>query len=600
MENALLKIDLKDKHPMKRMMMRPVVPILERLLALDEINKKYREVVTMQDNLLFAEKALKVLNIQWETPAECLARIPRTGPLVLVSNHPFGAAEWLVLSALLKNIRTDVKFLANYLLGMIPDIRDSLLLVDPFNNKNSIRRNLNSVKSAMKWVREGNALAVFPAGEVSHLDIRSRSIIDSEWNTAAARICLKTEATAMPMYFHGGNSSAFQIMGLIHPVLRTGMLPRELLKKRNNIIELSFSSPVSPERIRQFTSAETLTSYLRTRTYLLKSKYHGSRSRLAVGQSLPSKAEIPVTSPVSREAVYEEYTSIPANQMLPGTRQFQVFHFSAGQCPGLLHEIGRLREVTFRAVGEGTGREIDLDRFDDYYQHIVVWDKDKRRIAGAYRIGKVDEILASQGKKGLYTSTLFKYRTKLLYEISPALELGRSFVCLEYQKSYSPLLLLWKGIAGYVARNPKYKVLFGPVSISNNYHSVCRQLMVQFLEQNHLFETYARQVRPLNEPKRLKVNGWPGGSGGNCSRSMEELEELIREADPKMKAAPVLLRQYLKLNAKVIGFNVDPEFNDALDALMIVDLTQMDESILQKYMGKDQTAEYLSFHSIAA
>jgi putative hemolysin len=261
----------------------------------------------------------------------------------------------------------------------------------------------------------------------------------------------------------------------------------------------------------------------------------------------------------------------------------------------VLKEIGRLREIAFRAVGEGTGRAVDLDRFDDWYQHLFIWNDRDNEVIGAYRMAQTDRVVRRQGLSGLYTRTLFWYQHSLLDAIGPALELGRSFVRLEHQRSFGPLMLLWKGIGRYVARHPRYRMLFGPVSISNDYHSMSRQLLVRFLRDNRYLEALARLVKPRNPP-RFRRSDLDARFTTRIVSDLEEVDELVREIEAQQRSIPVLLRQYLKLNGMLLGFNVDPQFGHVVDGLVLIDLTRVDRRILEHYMGREQAARFLMHH----
>jgi putative hemolysin len=262
----------------------------------------------------------------------------------------------------------------------------------------------------------------------------------------------------------------------------------------------------------------------------------------------------------------------------------------ARQIPTLLEEIGRLREVTFRAVGEGTGRSIDLDEFDQDYLHLLVWNHERGEVVGAYRLGLTDEIVAARGVSGLYTSTLFRYDARLLVRLSPAIELGRSFIREEYQRS-NALPLLWRGIAAFVSQSKKYRVLFGPVSISSRYRDASRQLLRSFLTQNFYARELGELVDPLTPPTQHAI---PRGVDPRVIGDVQDLDKQIARLEDDGKGMPVLLRQYLRLNAKLLGFNVDPAFGHALDALMMVDLAHVSPAILTRYFGKTEAKDLLS------
>jgi putative hemolysin len=284
---------------------------------------------------------------------------------------------------------------------------------------------------------------------------------------------------------------------------------------------------------------------------------------------------------------------LPREACLVESGAFQVFCADAAKIPSTLREIGRLREIAYRAVGEGTGRMLDLDTFDDRYLHLFLWDREQRRVAGAYRLGQADEIVATCGVEGLYTRTLFRYDEELLARMGgPALELGRSFVRREYQKNYNALLLLWKGIGQFVVRHPHYRFLFGPVSVSARYADTSHGLLMEFLRQNHLAADLAAVVDAIHP---CKYSPAPD-AGALAPQTLDEVNRLVAQTEHDGKGVPVLLRQYLKLNARLIGFNIDPAFGDAVDALMVVDLATVDSAILRRYLGRQGAATFLAVH----
>jgi hypothetical protein len=304
-----------------------------------------------------------------------------------------------------------------------------------------------------------------------------------------------------------------------------------------------------------------------------------------------------VVAPDPGQQVAEQNVDrLPAEQLLMKTGEYGVFYAKAEQIPHLLIDIGRLREATFREANEGTGKPIDLDRFDDYYTHLFVWNFEKRHVVGAYRLGQVDLILRELGKMGLYTSTLFDYKGRFLERMEYSIELGRSFIRKEYQKLYAPLLLLWKGIGHFVARNPQYRFLFGPVSISSAYSSLSRQLMMAYLSINHYEPQLARLVKPRTGVHDYGLKDPGLEYEGLLPQNLDELSSLISEIEADRKGVPVLLRQYVKLGGKLMGFNVDPAFGHVLDGLIIVDLLKCEERVLGKYMGCEGAAGFLFRH----
>jgi hypothetical protein len=302
-----------------------------------------------------------------------------------------------------------------------------------------------------------------------------------------------------------------------------------------------------------------------------------------------------VAAPAAAHRIDAEVAALPASAWLGAQGEYQVGLAHASEIPALLDEMGRLREITFRAAGEGTGRTRDLDAFDQYYRHLFVWHRGARALVGAYRLGLTDEILSERGPDGLYTHTLFRYDRRLLDRLSPAIELGRSFVRAEYQKDYAPLLLLWKGIGAFVVAHPRYRRLFGPVTISPDYSSLSRHLLMAFLEANRRLPDLARLVAPRNPPPTARRRD-EGVVAGRMAVDLDEADALITDIEADGRGLPVLLRQYLKLNARLLGWNVDSRFGRALDGLMLVDLVDVPRPVLTRYLGKAGAASFLASH----
>lgn len=595
-------VDLRSfiKDPLQQRVFSIVGGAVEKLLALDGINQIYYSAADADPRHDFMDRVLQVMKVETLVSESDLSRIPREGRLVVVANHPFGGIEGIVLGALLRSLRPDVKFMANFLLKAIPDLQDALILVDPFDRDVSAKVNLRPIKDCVRWLREDRALGVFPAGAVSHMDLRRGGVTDPAWSPTIGRLIHMTEAPVLPVFFRGSNSLLFQILGMVHPRLRTSLLPRELVNKRNRTLEVRIGHVLPYARLAGFKDDRMLMDYLRERTYHLRcravprgEKMH--RQALPIRMLEPRSEE--VAPPESVERLSDEVASLPPEARLVQNGSFDVWIAEADQIPHLLLEIGRLRELTFRGVHEGTGRARDLDRFDEYYLHLFVWNREKREVVGAYRLGRTDLIVKRLGLSGLYTSTLFHYRMKLLDRISPALEMGRSFVRPEYQKNFSPLLLLWKGLARYVALHPQYRRLFGPVSISSDYQTSSRLLLVAFLKASSFLPGLARLVRPR---KPLRTNPLASLSLRKSSavvRDLDEVESLIADLETDLKGIPVLLRQYLRLGGKLLAFNVDPAFSNVLDGLILVDLVQTEPTLLAKYMGADAVAKFRAYHA---
>jgi putative hemolysin len=365
-------------------------------------------------------------------------------------------------------------------------------------------------------------------------------------------------------------------------MLRTALLVRELFNKARFTVEIRAGHAIAPEKLARMTSDQERIDYLRWRCYLLSTRNPFSANTKTPLRRAPSNGQAPVIAPVPSEVLAREIGALPPNCLLDRSGDLQVLLAQALQIPATLREIGRLREITFRQAGEGAGRDLDLDRFDSHYLHLFLWNSPKREIVGAYRLSPAHRA------EDLYTQTLFQFDQRFLHAIGPALELGRSFIRAEYQIGFAPLLLLWKGIGKFIAAHPGYKTLFGPVSISNQYQAASRELMIAFLDKHASLAQWIDLVRARNEPAPPRVEP-------PC-RDIEELSEIIGDLEPSRPGIPVLLRQYLKLGGKLLGFNVDPEFSNVLDGLIVVDLTKTEPKLLERYLGKAEAASFFNFH----
>ena len=579
----------------------PVFPGLPgfagKLVPLEEARDLYHRVRCAPQGFRL-DNLLAEMKVDLEVQPSDLARIPPKGPLVAVANHPFGVLDGAALAVLLSRVRPDVKVLTNALLEGIPELHEHCIFVDPFEP--SPGRNLKALKKAIEWLRQGCALAVFPAGEVSQWNVRLGQITDPAWNHVAARLVRKTGASVLPVYFCGHNSATFQLLGLINPRLRTLLLLQEFLQQRSRQVKVRVGTPIPAQVIADLESDGKATEYLRRRTYLLS--HRGKKTPLSlpskVRSALPRKAQDPIAPAVPQSFIVGDIDALPAARLLIETADFAVYAARAPELPHLLDELGRLREITFRSASEGTGRSADLDQFDAYYWHLLLWNKQKQELAGAYRAGNTDEIIRNHGFKGLYTHTVFRYDEQLFLKIGSALELGRSFVRTEYQRQYAPLLLLWKGIARFVAAHPETPVLFGAVSISNEYSSISREMIVRYFEQREDGREFADLIHPRTPFRVPKLRHWDCRAFCTALRDLDELAESISDVEVDGKGVPVLIKQYAKVGGKLVGFNLDRKFSDVVDGLVIVDLRETDPQVLERYMGKEGYAAFRRFHKM--
>ena len=577
-------------------------PLIEHTLCFPQLNRIYAQTQGVDENLSFTNRVLSVMNVQWDVGNHEESPFPQEGPLVIVANHPFGGIEGLLMISMLERFRPDGKIMANYILAMMPEIRDRFFFVDPFGGADAKRANLRSMKASLKWLEDGHALVVFPAGEVSSIDLKTGKVRDPAWSPTIARLVRRSKATVLPIFFTGGNGAFFNMAGLIHPRLRTVLLPKQFVNKRNHHIHAEVGQPIPWRDMEKYASDEELIQYLRLRTYVLGERESAQPPKRISGPkkgSLPRKPyQEPIVPAVPPEELEAEIATLPASACLLESKGMAVFHARASEIPKCMREIGRLREVTYRAVGEGTNHEIDLDAYDEYYVHLFIWNSEKREIVGAYRLGLADEICARLGVRGLYTVTCFKYDRRLIERIQPCIELGRSWVRVEYQRAFSSLLLLWRGICTFISRHPHYTTLFGPVSISSDYLDTSRNMILRSLRLSNFEKELSRLVRPRHRLRKAKKAEWNRADFDTYIDDLDLVSKLVQDIEADQKGVPILLRQYIKMGGKFLAFNVDPEFNYCLDGLIAVNLPKSDPKLMGRYMGVQEFAKYAARHGV--
>jgi putative hemolysin len=573
-------------------------PFASKLLPLKQAHNLYRRARNRNCSSIL-ENLLREMDIDLQVESADLQRIPKTGPVVVVSNHPYGILDGAVLGAVLSRVRPDVKVMTNFLLQSVPELEPCCIFVDPLRTPKSQQRNRAALKKSLEWLQQGGMLAVFPAGEVSHWQLPQGVVADPLWSDVAVRLIRKTGAAALPAYFCGQNSVGFQLMGMLHPRLRLAFLLQEFLQQQGREVALRIGGNIGAESIASIPEDRNATEYLRWRTYLLSER---GRTHVkfpdAIRSVLPGKNDETIAPAIDQELLLADLGGLPAQRCLAENGEFAVYAGRAHEIPNLLQEVGRLREITFRATGEGTGKHTDLDTFDSYYWHLLLWHKEKHQLVGAYRAANTAEVIAQHGVKGLYTNTLFHYHPRLFDKLGPALELGRSFVRVEYQRQYAPLLLLWKAIARFVLLRPETPVLFGAVSISNTYNRASRELIYSFFESRMRQDELAGLVTPRRPFRPGRLRRWDCRAACNALRDVEELSKPIADVEVDGKGLPILLKQYAKVGGKFVGFNVDRKFSDVLDGLVVVDLRETEPTVLERYMGREGVAAFRRHHNV--
>ncbi|RKD89755.1 GNAT family N-acyltransferase [Mangrovibacterium diazotrophicum] len=546
------------------------------VLRFSKLNKIYQQIAD-KHGVEFIDALIDLLEVNYEFDERDLKKIPKEGPFIVVANHPFGGLDGILLIKLISQVRPDVKVLANFLLKRIEPISDFFMGVNPFESHKEAGSSIGGVKNALEHVKKGGALCIFPAGEVSSYDADNK-ITDRQWQYPVLKFIKKANVPVVPIYFNGKNSRLFHLIGKIHPNLRTAKLPSELLNKKNKLVKIRIGMPISVKEQANFPEIYQFGRYLRAKTYSLCSSIEVKRF-FNYSLKRHTKAE-PIVPPTPPDLIREEIAQLSSEHFLFKLKNFSVYCCPTPKIPNLLNEIGRLREITFREVGEGTNQSIDLDEFDLYYNQLFIWDDDAQKLVGAYRIGKGADILHDYGTAGFYLQSLFKMKESFEPVLQQSLELGRSFVVKEYQRQPMSLFLLWKGILYFLLKNPEYRYLIGPVSISNNYSKISKELIIKFIMTHHFDWNMARFIKPR---KAFKFKS----EDPNINVIMENLgdinmlDKFIGDVDELNTGLPVLLKKYIKLNAKIVGFNVDPKFNNCLDGLILLDVMDVPKSTIE-------------------
>jgi putative hemolysin len=558
--------------------------LLMEIMKINDVNKLFAQAQPKQGPE-FVDAILEGIGVKIEFDEKELKNIPANGSFIAIANHPYGGIEGMVLLKILCMVRPEAKLMANFILKKIPNLSDYFIAVNPFENIEH-SSSISGLKSTMELLANGTPIGIFPAGEVSSYKIETQQVTDRMWHPVVGKLIARAKVPVVPIYFHGNNGLLFNLLSLIHPALRTAKLPSELFNKQGHSIKLRIGKPINVEEFPELNNPAKLLGFLRAKTYALGTGLEEDKKIFNPRNLFKIKKRAAAVVPEIPSAVLEkEVEPLREDYLVWSEKNYDVFIAPTSAIPNVIREIGRLREITFREVGEGTNKSIDLDEYDIYYHHLFIWDNDAKMIVGAYRIGLGDDIFYSMGKRGFYITNLFKVKSQFTPVLKRSLELGRSWIRQEYQQKPLPLFLLWKGILKYLIDNPRYRYLIGPVSISNSFSNFSKSLIVDYITRNHFDHEMAQYVRPR---KKFKVDYSSIDAelliaGEN---SLKGLDSLISEVEVRNMKIPVLLRQYIALNAKIICFNIDPKFADCLDGFLVLDLEKVPQDILDK-LGKN-------------
>jgi len=551
---------------------------LMHILRFNKLNKIYEQIAS-KEGVEFIDEIIKTMEFKIEFDTNELKRIPSEGPLIIVANHPFGGFDSLLLIKYISAIRPDVKVLGNFMLQKVDPVADYFISHNPFSRRQAADKSYSQgLTEAIQHLNNKGVLCLFPAGNLSSYG-KFDNITDQVWQFPVIKFIKKARVPVVPVLFQGTNSRLFHLFAKIHPSLRQVRLPSELLSKRHKNIKIRIGCAITPEEQDKFNDIYQFSRFIRAKTYSMESKLEIKRffNYNLKQHSKPQE----IINAVPKEFILKEIQEIKKEYTLLNIRNYTVFCVPSKEIPNILTELGRLREITFREVGEGSNRSIDIDEFDLYYHQMFIWDEENATIVGAYRIGKGKDIMSEYGKRGFYIHSLFRISDEFIPVLNESLELGRSFVIKEYQRKPMPLFLLWKGILYFLLKHPEYRYLIGPVSISNNYSKISKDLIIRFIMQNHLNRELAQCVRPRKSYKFRSDNPDFNILMENMDRDINRLDKTIGDLDELNSGLPVLLKKYIKLNSRIIGFNVDPKFNNCLDGLIILDVFDVPKNTIE-------------------
>lgn len=561
------------------------------ITKLSELNKIYDANKHLK-GIAFLDGVIDDLGIEFEIPEKDLKRIPKTGAFITVSNHPLGGIDGIILLKLLLEIRPDYKIIANFLLHRLLPLKPYVFPVNPFEDRKEIKSSNQGLKEAILHIQQGRPMGIFPAGEVSTFR-ENNSIVDKPWAPEAMKLVQRMKVPVVPVYFHAKNSNSFYRWAKLGGSFRTAKLPSELLNQKNRKIKVRIGNPISVKDQEDHAETDAYTAFLRKKTYMLASAFHKKTLLENIPRQIKfprsSKSPLNIAMETSEHLMQREINFCRENdKRLLVSKNYEVFLAERKDIPNIVLEIGRLREITFRAIGEGTNKAVDLDRFDNFYHHLFLYDNDTQKIAGAYRMGMGSKIFPKYGIDGFYLHELFRFEPELYKLMSESIEMGRAFVVKDYQQKPMPLFLLWKGIVHCTLRFPEHNYLIGGVSISNKFSKFSKSIMIEFMK-SHYYDPYVAQyIRPKKEFKVKLKDSDKDFVFDETEADLNKFDKIIDELEPDNLRMPVLLKKYIKQNAKVVAFNVDPLFNNSVDGLMYIRIADLPESTVKPVMEEFQ------------
>lgn len=561
--------------------------ILMKVLKISTLNKIYDRNKHLED-LDFLNGILDEMEIKFEIPEEDLKRLPKDGAYITISNHPLGGIDGILLLKLMLEREPNFKIIANFLLHRIVPMKKYIMPVNPFENHKDAKSSVIGIKETLRHLSDGKPLGIFPAGEVSTYK-DGKLVVDKPWEEGALKLIRKAKVPVVPIYFHAKNSKLFYWLSKIDDTLRTAKLPSELLTQKDRVIKVRIGKPISVSEQNEIESFEEYSEFLRKKTYMLANPFEKDTKLIDTASLKITKAPKKIVTPANESKLIDEVQALrDSDSRFLQSKNYEVFFASAKEIPNILHEIGRLREITFREVGEGTNESIDLDEYDQYYHHMFLWDDETKKIAGAYRMGLGSEIYPKYGIEGFYLTDLFRFEPELHDMMHKSIEMGRAFIVKEYQQKPMPLFLLWKGIIHTTLRHPEHKYLVGGVSISNQFSDFSKSLMIEFMKSNYYDPYIAQYIHPKKAYKVKLKDADKDFIFDEAESDLNKFDKIIDELEPGNLRLPVLIKKYIKQNARVVAFNVDPLFNNAIDGLMYIRIADIPESTMKPVIEEFQ------------
>lgn len=559
------RVDQRIDKPLRKV----ASSVLKVLFHQNEINA-FIETHRHLEGLEFNDAVLEHFNFTFQVSNKDRARIPDQGRVLIVANHPLGSLDGLALLKLVSEIRTDVKIVATSLLSCIEPLQGLFLSIDNLSKSATHRNSMHQIVEALEAEQ---AVILFPTGEVSR--ICPMGIRDGKWKTGFLSLAKKAQAPIVPVYIGGKNSMLFYGLSSIYKPLGTMMLVNEMFNQKGSEISFRIGKPIPWNSIAAMDMPKKhIAKLMRQQVYLF-----GKKKKKELFKPVEN-----IIHPVKTKLIRKE---LRASQLIGRTQDGKhIYLFDYKPNSSVMREIGRLRELSFRQVQEGTGNALDIDQYDRYYRHLILWDEDELEIIGSYRIGEANKILGKFGETGLYTNSLFKFDQSFMPYLEQAIELGRSFIQPRYQGKRS-LDYLWYGIGAYLYLHPEIRYLFGPVSMSISLPVPAQKMIASFYTE--LFGNDKQLSTPRLPFEFARTQDFdPFGKVSNEAEYKRAYAILKQRMDDLGVKVPVLYKQYAELcrpgGCEFLGFNIDPDFSNCVDALILVHIDSIKEKKYQRYI----------------